>query len=117
MIKIAIKHWIYETCINVLFDNIFVNFMSVFPDNTIIPPDIMHIYMEGLDNIPNSKSVMQLGQIIATVRMYYSSANIKTIKIHDLEDLEYFAKKVAIELTLQYRGVRNISLRQGRNAI
>jgi len=26
MIKIALKHWIYEQCVNVLFDNIYNNF-------------------------------------------------------------------------------------------
>jgi len=28
MIKTALKHWIYETCIDMVFDNIFMNFIS-----------------------------------------------------------------------------------------
>ena len=28
MIKVALKHWIYEACISVLFDGVFKNFMK-----------------------------------------------------------------------------------------
>ncbi len=45
MIKIALKHWIYEACIERLFDAVFKNFfMPVVDIDTLIPLYVLNIY-------------------------------------------------------------------------
>ena len=68
MIKIALKHWIYEKCIDVLFEGICRNFaylrkdvtpLTTWTDNEL-PFWMNYTYHEGLEYVPHSIEFMSL---------------------------------------------------------
>ena len=61
MVKVALQHWIFETCINVFFDNIMSNFKS---DGDFKEGDVFEyiklVYSLQLEDGPDAKAITEL---------------------------------------------------------
>jgi acyl carrier protein phosphodiesterase len=99
MIRVILKHWIYETCIDVLFDSILGNFLSVLKDDHIIPDDIMQVYEQGMREIPSSRNINQLKHSIVAHRTYCRYTNTELTQVQ-LADLNYLARNVMLDISL-----------------
>ena len=112
MIKIALKHFIYEHCIDVLFEHIFGNFIPVERDDTGVPYDVLSALDDGRRIIPNAACVNVLASCIASHQAYEKCRGLIT-NPYEIDDLRHLAKKVRLAILVQQslgasvtRGVR-----------
>ena len=92
MIKIALKHWIYEKCIDVLFEGICRNFAFLNRNMIPMPMWILEVYKDGTFLVPNTRSFRIFHRaFISHIQHVKDGIYINPIYI---VDLEYFGHNV-----------------------
>jgi len=90
MIKIALKHFIYEKCIDTIFNAINRNF-AVIKKETKVPlsPFFTHVLNDGSIHAPNSREHMQYRNAFDTYTSYVYNKGwfVDSYAISDLEIL------------------------------
>ena len=81
MINIFIKHWLYEKCINIIFDNIFINFIA---DPLDIREKELEKYLRGGVDFVKNDTILPDGTLnrVMTIDPNYSKA------LHELKDIQ-----------------------------
>jgi len=95
MIKIALKHFIYEKCIDTLFNAITRNFSIVKKGTKVkLPKYLQDIFNEGAMYVPNSVEFVHYKHIFKTHTSYEYNIGW-LVDSYAINDLEILALKLA----------------------